>query len=404
MKPQFSYTLFLFLVPLLLFSCQDNDDFQNPNNPEVIPTVVAYAGLDQSITLPQSTVALDGSQSTVTNGEIARYNWAKVSGPSSFSLNDPTAARTVVSNLENGEYQFELKVTALGGISSRDTVKVIVKAEPTYEHWTRLNYLPANDFFFGSGDWFGGANILMGIGDQVFAVSNKGIVFQLSGTNNWQTKGNFPEQMERPPLVFSFGNRGYCLRGAHLWQYDVGQNLWQLKREVPEQIRDAQVALVLKSRVYLVSTSMGKVMSYDFATDTYSPEKDYQGSGTSTGFVVKGKGYCVEEKGRCWEFDPETGTWRQRASLPQPITRMTGFYLNNHGYVLSDVGNAAYNHSLPMKVWRYDPAADLWTEFEEGYPGFGVNDVQATSLGNRVYVGLGYHNGDFTTTDLWLFD
>ncbi|KAA3437001.1 PKD domain-containing protein [Rufibacter hautae] len=402
MKLRFKVAFTGLLVALwFISSCQDDD---SDAEPEVI--VVANAGPDQIIALPQNSLVLDGSQSTAINGNIKSYHWSKASGPASFHLKDSLAAQTLVENLTVGSYEFKLKVTAENGLTESDIVLVTVEQHGTgdWDYWAYMGNLSQEEFFLGSGNLFGGTNFLMGIEDQVFAVSKMGNIWKMTAARTWQNIGKFPELLQKTPLVFSIGDKGYCLGNGHLWQYDGRQNQWQRRKDVPEPILDAQIALVIQDKVYLVSSTAGKVMRYDPATDAYSPLNDYPGTGAATGFVVNRKGYCVEEEGTCWELDPATGNWRQRASVPHALTRISSFSLNEYGYVIYDLGNAAYNHNEPMQVTRYDPLEDVWTEFEEDFPGFGVNELKTISLENRAIIGLGYNNGDVNATDLWQFD
>src|SRR6185436_7126146 len=89
---------------------------------------VANAGADQTITLPINTTALDGSASTDPDNNITAYAWTKISGPSTFNIADANAVQTHVTNLTEGVYQFELKVTDAGGLFSKDTMQVTVNA------------------------------------------------------------------------------------------------------------------------------------------------------------------------------------------------------------------------------------------------------------------------------------
>jgi len=88
---------------------------------------VANAGTDQLITLPINTVNLDGSGSTDPDNNIASYSWAKIEGPSTFDIAYKTDVQTPVTNLVPGIFQFELKVTDAGGLSSKDTLLVYVR-------------------------------------------------------------------------------------------------------------------------------------------------------------------------------------------------------------------------------------------------------------------------------------
>ena len=86
---------------------------------------VAKAGVGQTITLPLSQVTLSGS-GVDTDGTIASYSWAKISGPSSYKIENGSSAATVVSRLAAGAYQFELKVTDNKGATATSTVQVRV--------------------------------------------------------------------------------------------------------------------------------------------------------------------------------------------------------------------------------------------------------------------------------------
>lgn len=87
---------------------------------------VAHAGPDQRTTLPINTVTLDGSASSDPDNNIKSYTWTKISGPASFSIANASAVQTRVTNLVEGVYQFELKVTDTEGLFSRDTIQVTV--------------------------------------------------------------------------------------------------------------------------------------------------------------------------------------------------------------------------------------------------------------------------------------
>ncbi|WP_343702997.1 PKD domain-containing protein [Chitinophaga sp.] len=86
---------------------------------------VANAGADQTITLPASSVRLNGSASSDPDGTIASYNWAKVSGPEA-TIAQSTAAATDVTGLTAGTYVFELTVKDDKGATATARVTVTV--------------------------------------------------------------------------------------------------------------------------------------------------------------------------------------------------------------------------------------------------------------------------------------
>src|ERR1051326_2550024 len=106
----------------LWFSCKKdvNRNFVEQHSP------VANAGVDQTISLPTSSVSLDGSQSSDPDNNIIIYNWVKISGPMPCSISQPSSAKTEVTNLAEGVYQFELTVKNRSGLASKDTVLISV--------------------------------------------------------------------------------------------------------------------------------------------------------------------------------------------------------------------------------------------------------------------------------------
>jgi hypothetical protein len=87
---------------------------------------VANAGADQSIVLPVNTVTLSGTGTDV-DGTIISYKWKQISGPVD-KLTSINTAVTVLNNLIEGAYQFELTVTDNKGASDTDTTVVNVNA------------------------------------------------------------------------------------------------------------------------------------------------------------------------------------------------------------------------------------------------------------------------------------
>ncbi|NDK55407.1 PKD domain-containing protein [Pontibacter fetidus] len=119
--------IFIWTMLLLAAGCSNGDD---PDPAPIDPAgnkkqPIANAGADLRIYLPVDSVKLVGS-GTDADGTIAKYEWAKLSGPASYNLINSTAAEAKVKNLIEGDYAFTLKVTDNDGLSDADTVLVIV--------------------------------------------------------------------------------------------------------------------------------------------------------------------------------------------------------------------------------------------------------------------------------------
>jgi hypothetical protein len=96
------------------------------NNSAVNQPPVACAGADITITLPANAVTLDGSCSADPDNDITSYSWSKIAGTSSYNIANANAVTTGVTALVQGVYEFEVKVVDAGGMSSNDTVQIIV--------------------------------------------------------------------------------------------------------------------------------------------------------------------------------------------------------------------------------------------------------------------------------------
>ncbi|QNF33977.1 DUF5060 domain-containing protein [Adhaeribacter swui] len=69
----------------------------------------ANAGADKTITLPTTTIVLNGS-GTDADGTISGFSWSQVSGPNTATFSSKTIATPTISNLIQGSYIFNLQV------------------------------------------------------------------------------------------------------------------------------------------------------------------------------------------------------------------------------------------------------------------------------------------------------
>ena len=92
---------------------------------------VANAGPDQAILLPKNSVVVDGNKSTDPENNIISYSWRYILGPTSYTIVNPNSTQTQITGLVPGLYQFELKVTDGQGLSSKDTVNIVVNNNST---------------------------------------------------------------------------------------------------------------------------------------------------------------------------------------------------------------------------------------------------------------------------------
>lgn len=134
MKPSVrSAAYFLVAWSILLLSCKKET---TSDTVQVNKSPVANAGDDVAINISSCysgrTVELDGSGSYDPENLLLEYGWRQISGPSCpISTPGNNSPKAQLSNLNPGQYAFELTVTDDGGasgkgLSSKDTVVINV--------------------------------------------------------------------------------------------------------------------------------------------------------------------------------------------------------------------------------------------------------------------------------------
>ena len=93
-------------------------------------TPVSNGGADVTINLPTNSVSLDGSASYDPDGSLVAYYWAKVSGPSTYTIGNVSAVKTTLSNLVQGIYIFTLQVRDNAGVISYSNKTIFVNQPP----------------------------------------------------------------------------------------------------------------------------------------------------------------------------------------------------------------------------------------------------------------------------------
>jgi hypothetical protein len=90
------------------------------------PPPTVNAGNDISITIP----VLETILTATTTGTVEKYQWKQVAGVTAAAIESETKPSTKVTFQKEGSYGFEISVFGAGGTSAKDTVVVVVEAEP----------------------------------------------------------------------------------------------------------------------------------------------------------------------------------------------------------------------------------------------------------------------------------
>jgi hypothetical protein len=110
--------------------------------------IVADAGENRSIILPETTAVLDGSNTTST-GEVD-YQWTQIYGPSLVNFENENLLTTTVSNLQKGVYKFRLEASS--SVAS-DYDEVILAVNDTGNQPPAITFvLPSDNSTFKEGE------------------------------------------------------------------------------------------------------------------------------------------------------------------------------------------------------------------------------------------------------------
>jgi predicted esterase len=112
------------------------NNFHNPNvfewflgnarNLPINTPPVANTGPDRVVTLPLSSISLNGSLSSDADGSIVRTSWAILQSPGGGWIENPAGMVTNAHNLNQGVYKFELTVVDNRAGWSKDTITITV--------------------------------------------------------------------------------------------------------------------------------------------------------------------------------------------------------------------------------------------------------------------------------------
>lgn len=136
------YTFLILACVSVFNSCEKDNKIPPPDvTPSITPPVadnkppVANAGPDQTITLSAcygvtASAELDGSGSYDVDSNIINYSWKNLQYPNYPYLYSASHVKAKVEKLMPGNHGFELTVKDIFGLTSKDTVLIVVKATP----------------------------------------------------------------------------------------------------------------------------------------------------------------------------------------------------------------------------------------------------------------------------------
>jgi hypothetical protein len=344
----------------------------SPNRPPV-----ADAGPDQVISQPTITAILDGSLSSDPDNNIRDYAWRSISGSNSNIIGSPTNVTTIVTFLQSGIYEFELKVTDTENLSSTDTVKVsatidncngtnrpVVNAQLTQIgslSQARMDLAVTTD---GNKIFYAGGRTNQ---NQIWTNYSTVDIYNTS-TNTWSVASLsearfFIGAIAVNNKVFFAGGLKYASGNQHIYSstvdiYDINTNTWSVESlSIPR----AKVAVAtIGNKVIFAGGEPGD--------NAYSDRVDI--------------------------YDLSTQSW-STASLSEPRDDISAVTSNNKVYF---AGGSSYStYGVSNRIDIYDNSTNSWSQSILQEARMGISSI---AIGNKIYWagGVNWDLGTFTCT------
>ncbi len=411
------------------------------NNSTINHPPVAGAGIDQTVILPTNAANLDASTSNDVDNNITGYSWAKISGPSSFTIVNSNSVQTQVTNLVEGVYQFELKVTDAGGLSSKDTVQITVSApllpvacDNSNRPQVSAQLIPVGTLSQARGGMAvasAGNKIVFAGGGAAGGPSSRVDIYDIS-MNTWSTsdlcvKRYLIASVASGNKVF-FGGGEY---GDGTWPvdsvdiYDVSTNTWTVSHL--STAGNGIAAAAVGNKVLFAGGDPGfngtpgtdrskQVDIYDMNTDTWataqmSEKKEWLSAVTVNNKVYFAGGYSVEPdpndpghyrwyaSNRVDVYDNTTNTWRTM-TMYEGKGGPGGIAVNNKIFWSGGTTGTTPNTYNSCLVEIRDVNSGSSTIQYLSKPGGGLPVIQNNKI---LFLRAGSNEFDIynTTTDTW---
>jgi hypothetical protein len=388
---------------------------------------VAVAGDNLSFSLPIDSFLLDGSLSGDPDGIITEWQWRKISGPDSISIQNSSDSITSVRELEAGIYDIELSVRDDGGLFGTDTVRINISAQAAFtceEYRPIINtrLVPLGTLSkqkTGIAVGAAGDKIVFAGGRDLFtdATSSSVDIYDVS-TKKWST-AQLSESRDMISVAVS-GNKIFFAGG---WNdsgnvfvspsdkvdiYDAGTNTWTVA--TLSVARSALSVTAVGNKVIFVGGFGGNAVSYvntidmyDLTTGSWSTGKLTEERGQISSVTVGNKAFFaggVKSDGtvskRIDIYDNSTSAW-SLGSLDQEKANINGIEFEGRIYW---AGGSNSSSTAICEVEILNVASGANTLGSLSRPGaWPMEDGKSAVIGNKILFLPGLKDGSASGID-----
>lgn len=241
----------------------------------------------------------------------------------------------------------------------------------------------------------------------------------------WTQKENFGGTARSNAIGFSIGDKGYmgCGRDANqnflrdFWEYNPQNNTWSQKANLGFISRSSGIGFSIGDKGYAglgISNSLqglSDFWEYDPVSNSWTQKAFYLGTGIAStvafsinnlGYVGTGSpsGQIGNETKEFWEYNPLYDNWVRKADFGGNVRdRAAGFSLGNKGYIGTGYHFNGTSPVVYSDFWEYNQTNDTWTE-KSSLQALERDNAIGFSTSSSGYIGMGYLN----KTDFWKYN
>lgn len=199
-------------------------------------------------------------------------------------------------------------------------------------------------------------------------------------TSPWKKLTDYPGSGLSDATSFTIDNKVYICTGTipgdysigsnQLWEYNIKNNTWTRKKDLPSFGRYGAIAFSIGQKGYV---GTGHLLS----PDQSGPVNDF------------------------WEYDSLNDSWKQIAVLPSTARqKANAFSFNGKGYV--GMGHEMYGYNLFSDWWSYEPETNSWVQLES-FPGHRREFAHTFVFNGCLYLFGGTNSRQLFEPDLWKY-
>lgn len=397
--------LTVFLIGIILFSCENSDDNPLPqqidndnttNTPQITSFSPDTTGVGGKIEI------IGQNFSTTISNNIVKINNAEAKV---ISATESVLVVEVLENTSTGNIEVTVDTS-----STQSTNELVIVSD----FWAQRTNFPGQGRQHGVSFEING-KLYFGTGQNVSQTFSDFWEYNPSN-DTWTQKTDFGGGARYDMVAFVIDGKAYVGTGQtgssfekDFWEYDPSNDTWTQKADFGGEARDRAFAFAVNSKGYIGGGTKGSgtanilkdFWEYDPSNDTWIQKNDFGSSGrhSAVSFVINdiayvGTGFTETSQysSELWQYNSSNDTWTQKASLTgDGRFSALGAVVLDKGYILTGLNSTS---NFLNDVWQYDPINNNWTR-KNDFSGTGREGTSGASVNNMLFLFTGRFSSSY---------